>query len=139
MLFLDGKSIAQATSHTLSVTTDVEEISSKDYGDYSAKTPQKISWSLTTDNLFTHEGYKQLMTAQRAMEPVTAYFGMASDYASTGLDDDATYYNGPDTAYEYTYGDVLITNLQVTAQSGANSTFTVTLDGQGPLQFVVPA
>ena len=49
MLFINSKSIAYATSHTLTLTMETASINSKDHGVYSAATPQSRSWEITSD------------------------------------------------------------------------------------------
>ena len=52
MLFVAGKSIAFATAHTLTLTTNTTDIASKDHGIYGAKDVSTITWEITTENLF---------------------------------------------------------------------------------------
>ena len=62
MLFLKGDaedyiSIAFATSHTLSLSTETIETSSKDTGGkWVSKAPRKLSWTTSTENLYAVEG-----------------------------------------------------------------------------------
>jgi hypothetical protein len=52
------KSIAYATSHSLTVGANSTEISTKDSGGgkWIETNIQKLNWSMTTENLFTFEG-----------------------------------------------------------------------------------
>ena len=57
MLFIDGKSIAFATNHTLSISAETAETSSKDTGGmWVAKAIRKISWTMSTENLYAETG-----------------------------------------------------------------------------------
>lgn len=134
MLMLNGKSIAHATSCSQSVTTQVTEVATKDYGDFSSKEPQKIDWQITSDHLLTETGWIQLQKAQRDMTPVVAYFCEASNYTAEGCGD-GSYYTGPKSTAPYTYGEAIISSLNITAAAGDNATMSVTLDGRGPLYF----
>lgn len=69
MVFVGGKSIALATSHTLSITADSSELEHKDTeGDFADVQINKMSWEATTENLcsvnpkgITYEDLWQLM------------------------------------------------------------------------------
>ena len=57
MLFIDGKSIAFATSHKLSINVETVETTSKDSGGkWVAKAARKISWNCSTENLYSNDG-----------------------------------------------------------------------------------
>ena len=48
MLFdSEGKSIAFATSHTLTITANSSEINSKDHGQWGASEINKINWEMS--------------------------------------------------------------------------------------------
>jgi len=52
MLFVGGKSIAYATSHTLSINADTKETSSKDAGGkWQTSEVGVLSWSASSENL----------------------------------------------------------------------------------------
>ena len=53
MLFNEGKSIAYATSHTLTINGNAIDISSKDHGFFGASEVGNITWEVTSENLFT--------------------------------------------------------------------------------------
>lgn len=75
MLFKGGRSIAFATSHTLTITADAASISSKDNGIWSANAINKISWEISSENLFTATGYHELFNAMLLKQPIDVYFG----------------------------------------------------------------
>lgn len=138
MLFLNGESIAHATNHTLSKTLNMNEISTKDYGKFSAQSPQRITWQITADNMYTNKGWKTMSDLQNNMTPVVAYFGYADDNDNlTGLGD-RSYFTLDETA-SFSYGEVYVQDLNCTAQSGSEATFSCTLVGNGPLTEVVGA
>lgn len=64
MLFIDStgegtafKSIAFATSHSLSISAETVETSSKDTGGkWVSKAPRKLSWTMSTENLYSLDG-----------------------------------------------------------------------------------
>jgi len=160
MLFLkDGngtaKSIAFATSHTLTVSTDTQQTSTKDDGGkYQSSDYGIISWSLSSENLCSYDGagynYQDLINLMLAQTKVTATFSIEGSSGSTypyasklnSVDDatgkvwapglEGTIGSTADKSLGYT-GTVLITSVEVNAPNGENATFTVQLQGDGPL------
>ena len=52
MLFdAQGKSLAFATSHSLSINADSADVSSKDSGKWKANEVNKLGWEITSENL----------------------------------------------------------------------------------------
>lgn len=135
MVFLNNKSIAYATSHTLNITGNTIDISSKDSGYFGASEIGNITWEITSENLFTDGEYDTLFSAMLAKTPVTLVFGHAKDYNTNGLGDSSTNWI-PDTSVgaKYYEGPAIITSLQANANTGENSTYSITLTGNGPLQ-----
>ena len=58
MLFVDGKSIAYATSHTLNIDGETQDTSNKDEGagGWASNEVSILSWSATSDNLYSEDG-----------------------------------------------------------------------------------
>ncbi|MBQ1486993.1 MAG: phage tail protein [Muribaculaceae bacterium] len=160
MLFInngtgDLKSIAFATSHTLTVSTDTQQTSTKDDGGkFQSSDYGIISWSASSENLCSYDGagfnYQDLINLMLSQTKVTATFtiegssGSTYPYASK-LDsvDDATgdvwapgnkgtIGETSNKSLGYT-GTVLITSVEVNAPNGENATMTVQLQGDGPL------
>ena len=132
MLFDEaGKSLAFATSHTLSISADAVDTSSKDHGIWKANEVNKINWELTSENLYTNGAYDTLMEKMVARQPITVYFGTKkeTDADKTVADGDYTNWTG---ASGYT-GKVLITSLSVNANTGENATYSATFTGTGKL------
>lgn len=132
MLFDEqGKSLAFATSHQLTITADAVDTSSKDHGIYSASEVNKISWELTSENLYTDGAYDELFDKMMARQPITVYFGTKkeSDSDKTVADGDYDNWTG---AKGYT-GKVLITSLTANANTGENATYSATFTGTGKL------
>lgn len=46
----DGHSYAYATNHTLTITAETVDISSKDHGIWGASEVSKYSWEITSEN-----------------------------------------------------------------------------------------
>jgi predicted secreted protein len=159
MLFINQgtttKSIAFATSHTLTVSTDTQQTSTKDDGGkFQSSDYGIISWSASSENLCSYDGagynYQDLIDLMLSQTKVTAIFSVEGSSGSTypyanKLDsvDDATggvwapgntgtIGSASNKSLGYT-GTVLITSVEVNAPNGENATFTVQLQGDGPL------
>ena len=135
MLFKDGKSLAYATSHTLSITGNTIDISSKDHGYFGASEIGNITWEITSENLYTDSAFDSLFSSMVAKTPITVTFGHADNYNANGLADSSTNWI-PDTSVgaKYYEGPAIITSLQANANTGENATYSITLTGNGPLQ-----
>lgn len=136
MLFIDGKSIAFATSHKLSINVETVETTSKDSGGkWVSKAARKISWNCNTENLYSNDGegitFDDLFDKLVARQEITAVFCLEKDYASKA---DNVPEGGwiPSTTGTYT-GKVIITALEANAPNGDNATFTATFEGVGAL------
>lgn len=135
MLFKDGKSLAYATSHTLNITGNTIDISSKDHGAFSASEVGSISWEITSENLFTDGDYDALFSTMVNRTPITVVFGHAKDYNVNGLAADQDNWVPDDTKdSKYYEGTAVITSLNLTANNGENATYSVTLTGNSALQ-----
>ena len=143
MVFLNNAPIAFATSHSLSKTLNTQEISTKDHGDFGAVLPQNITWEITTENLYSLDGYEKLTKAFGQMQEVTVQFGTSS-YSQSNTQDSivGTSEDNWTVGTDYEEGKAYITSLQVTAGAGDNATFSATFTGNGKLEgkgrFVVP-
>lgn len=129
MLFsAEGTSYGFATNHTLSITADTSDISSKDHGIWGASEVSKISWELSTENLYTEKEYDKLFDAMIAGNPIDVRFGIKAeaDDGKTVVDGD---YENWTTGSSYYTGKVYITSLEANAQNGENATFSATLTG----------
>lgn len=136
MLFIDGKSIAFATSHKLTINVETVETTSKDDGGkWVSKAARKISWNCSTENLYSNDGeglnFSDLFDKMIAREPIEAVFCLEKDYATKA---DEVPEGGwvPSTTGTYT-GQVIITSLEANASNGDNATFTASFEGVGAL------
>ena len=149
------KSIAFATSHTLTVSTDTQQTSTKDDGGkFQSSDYGILSWSASSENLCSYDGagynYQDLINLMLSQTKVTATFsiegnsGTSYPYANKKdsvdetTDDTWTPANtgsigSPSNKSLGNPGTVLITNVEVNAPNGENATFTVQLQGDGPL------
>lgn len=143
MLFIDStgggtgfKSIAFATNHSLSISAETIETSSKDNGGkWVSKAPRKLSWNVSTENLYAIDGegstYDELFTAMTDRKELSIVFSLEKEYA-TKKDEVPTGGWTPITSGQYK-GKVIITNLDLNAPNGDNATFTASFEGVGAL------
>lgn len=156
----DGTSLGYATSHTLTITGEVQSTSSKDHGAFTGNKVNKISWEATTQNLYTEEEYDALFDAMIKRKPVAIFFGLKTPLGDTELektvaDDDfeawsvsnIAHVSGASTTHVASYsenstatgsvnaytGKVYITSLVSNADTGANATYTATFTGTGKI------
>lgn len=138
MVFLNGTPIGFATSHSLSMTTNTSEISTKDHGDFPSVIAQNISWEVTAENLYSQAGESTYMTAMKTLQPVTIVFAEASNYSNSQAQGatpmDST--NGAEwtVGTKIAEGNALITSFSINAPAGDNATMSVTFTGQGELK-----
>lgn len=132
MLFVGGKSIAFATAHTLTLTTNTTDIASKDHGIYGAKDVSTITWEITTENLFAESDYATLVDSMLAGQTVDVVFANAASWVKTGIDNSTKTWT-PDSAGTQLSGKALITSLTANANTGENATFSATFTGVGAI------
>lgn len=132
MLFVAGKSIAFATAHTLTLTTNTTDIASKDHGIYGAKDVSTITWEITTENLFAESDYATLVDSMLAGQTVDVVFANAASWVKTGIDNSSKTWT-PDSTGTQLSGKALITSLTANANTGENATFSATFTGVGAI------
>lgn len=139
MLFKDGAALAFATSHTLTITGNTVDISSKDHGFWGASEIGNITWEIQSENLYTEDAYDSLFNAMLNKSEVTVIFGYASNYDANGLKPSdaeqgdtrpASWTAASNKGYK---GKAIITSLTTNANTGENATFSVTLTGKGAI------
>lgn len=138
MLFKDGQALAFATAHTLTVSGNTIDIGSKDHGFWGASEVGKITWELTTENLYTVEDYDMLFDAMFNKTELQIVFGYASNYDVNGLNLSGEQGDSRPDAWEQDLthgykGTAVITSLTANANTGENATFSATFTGKGAL------
>ena len=145
MLFVDGTTIALATSCSLEVTTQTQDVRTKD----SAYGPDNdfdfCDWSLSSESLVgENEGVDaqvlagDLLDMQLAGTPVSVIIGRVSR-TSASIPADGWAAPSADTnavlgAYE---GEALIMSSSNTADKEGKATFSVKLNGRGELKKII--
>lgn len=129
-----GKAFAYATAHTLTLTGNTVDISSKDHGFWGASEVGSITWEITTENLYTDDDYDTLFDMMVSAEPITIAFAKVSNYDVNGLASTGGSVQAwtPDQV-NYRSGKAVITSLTVNANTGENATYSATFTGSGAL------
>lgn len=135
MVFLSDSAIGFATSHTLSLTANTTEVSTKDHGDYPSVIAQSIGWEVTAENLYSDTGETTYMKTMLAKTPVDIKFAKVANYSNT--DEKGIINNAENTAWTagtvIAEGKALITSFSINAAAGDNATMSVTFTGVSAL------
>ena len=145
MLMVDNKAIAFASAHTLNITGETVDTSSKDNGEFGSQTVNKINWEITSSNFVTSysagvNGYDKMFDLMIAKQPIDVVFGTPGNYDANGLTRGGN--NGDSAPTEWTpgtsylTGKAVITSLNLTANVGETATFESTLMGTSALSRV---
>lgn len=155
-----GKSLGFATNHTLTISTEQVNTTSKDHSGYGSVRVNTINWEITSENLFTTEEYESLFDTMMAKKAVYVHFGLKtvpSDETKTVANDDYNAWSiaptanvadgttesvgsfsdstdGVSTAAFGFVGKAFITNLQANAPTGENATFSISFTGDGAIK-----
>lgn len=132
MLFKGGKALAVATACKLTISANVLETSSKDSGKWVSKQAAKLSWTASSDNLYTVDDYKSLVDAMIARTPVELQFSTVSNSDS----DSGVPSGGWSPASDGYKGSAIITSIDMNAADNENATYTVSFEGVGALTAV---
>lgn len=132
------KSIAQATNHTLNISADTVDISTKDIhrGEWKASEVNMLSWTASSENLVADDAqgynYSKLLQLMTSRTKITGYFGLADTSKST--DGNVPSGGWINKSTDYMTGEMVITNLTLNAPNGDNASFSVDFTGVGPLK-----
>lgn len=148
MVFINGKALACATNHSLSIEANQIDVSCKDTGIYGASMPGKITWSIQADALVTvnEDGnletssatslsYTALMDALMARKSVKVVFSTVGNAAATAADADGHVVptGGWTPAADGYEGYAVITSIEANASDGDLCSYTVQFQGLGAL------
>lgn len=152
MVFMDGKAMACATNHTLSLEAEQIDVSSKDSGDWSSSMAGKLTWSISAEALMTvddkgkleasnanSQTYMTLMDALIARTPVKLIFSTVSNKPLSAADKDGNVVpaggwkpSATDNTDGYE-GFAVITSIEANASDGDLSSYSVQFQGNGAL------
>lgn len=139
MCFCGGKSIAFATNHTLEVSGETTDCSTKDNGggEWASSEMGLLSWTCSSENLVADKrnglGYDDLFDMYVAKQPIDLVFGLKSTIADSG-----EYYEVGEGGWSAKAnsgykGKAFITGITLNAPNGENSTMSVSFTGTGAL------
>ncbi len=142
------KAIAMASSHSLKVSSDTKETTSKDSGGKFQTSEYGItSWEATSENAYTVASsdatnpgltYDDLLDMMLEQKTVTLVLGMASQHqGTTAVDEVPSAGWTPGTGCRT--GEALITSIDLNMPNDDKASFTVTFTGTGPLTKYTPA
>ena len=137
MVFMGGKSIAYATSHTLTLNAETASVNSKDHGIWSGNEVNKRSWEITSENLYTDEEFEGIFDSWAAGTEVTLVWCKKVEADSVVVaNGDAANYTPDNVASgkKYYTGKAYITSLTANANSGEKATYSVTFTGNGKFE-----
>lgn len=122
-----------ATSHSLSITTNTTEVSTKDHGDYPAIIAQNLTWEVQCENLYTDANEAALIALQVNKTLVDLVFCKVGNYDAT--DEKGIVENTNKQAWtvgdQILAGKALLTSFSVNAPAGDNATISCTFTGCG--------
>ena len=147
MLFINNKSIGYATSHSLSISADTKETSTKDSGGkWQTSEVGIISWTASSENLYANEAegmtYSELFNAMVDRTEIDAVFTLEGNSTNleTGDKEDKVPTGGWTPKAKSGYqGKVIITSIELNAPNGEDASFTVQFQGTGALKAVPTA
>lgn len=135
-VFISGKTLACATSCSVQVSSDSIDVSCKDTAGFNASIPGKISWTVTSDNLFALTDYTTLMDHMLAKDTLNITFATVANFSAATAPDDEGHVvpsGGWTSSADLYGGKCVITSLELNADNGAVATYSVTFEGRGAL------
>lgn len=141
MVFVGGKSIGYATSHTLDLSANTTETSHKDIsGLGTSAIVVNTSWTMSTENLYSTDSthgntFSDLFSAWESGVTVDVVMGgrggtPVASASEDGSDQPASGWTPVAPQY---VGKALITSLSLSAPDGDNASFSATFTGVGKL------
>lgn len=134
--FYNNSTFAYATSHTLTITGNTSETSSKDHGNWGASEVTSLSWEVTGEYFNTDKDYDTLFDLMLFRRPVLISVSEIRNYDDSGLTDLGGNVNAWQPMVVCRTGYAVITSLTTNANTGENSTYSITFTGCGPLTIV---
>jgi predicted secreted protein len=122
------KAWGAATSHTLNVTAEMQEISNKDTGKWGSSQPGAYNWTVGTDCMLVQTDFDDIMKAMISGDTLHVVFVVASNANADGVPA-----GGWTPAAGGWEGDVLINSVDANAPYDGPATYTVSFTGVGPL------
>lgn len=126
LLFVDGVAVGHAKSHTVSISANVIDKSSKDDKTWNTKHSGRLTWNVSTDGLVSYDdtrcNYEALYTKMVAKTQVVLVSALI-DAANT-----TQAFTPLDSIYT---GTAIISSVELTSPDDDNATFSVSFEGTG--------
>lgn len=135
-VFLSGQTLACATSCSVNISSDEIDTSCKDSAGFASTLPGRITWTVTSDNLFVVADYTKLVDAMLNKSIVDITFASVSNLSgATAPDADGHCVpsGGWTSANDLYYGKATISSIDLSADNGSVATYSVTFNGHGTL------
>ena len=135
-VFLSGETLACATSCAVNISADEIDVSCKDTAGFNATIPGRITWTVTSDNLFVIADYTKLVDAMLAKTPLELTFATVANFSAATTPDSEGHVvpsGGWTSSNDLYHGTVTISSIDMTADNGAVATYSVTFNGKGAL------
>ena len=133
-LFNDqDQALLYATSHTLTMTGNTTDTSSKDHGFWGAQEVGSVTWEISAECLYTDNDYDDLFDKMISGERQYIKWAKVGNYDVNGLTSTGGSVAKWNPASDYKQGYAYITSLVANANTGENATFSVTFTGSGAL------
>lgn len=128
------KSIGYATNHSMSITSETDEISTKDHGAFASKSVKKLSYQFNASHLYSDD-FDKLFNLMSTKQELSIVWGLKKEDDSklVSEDNDLEYWSSATQNYKCRG---IISSLSVNAPSGARATFDITIDGIGEMKRV---
>lgn len=143
MVFAGGKSIALAKNHTLEITMNTVDTSTKDNGNgrWQDNEAGLRSWSMSTENLVTDGADPgatpdEIVAALISGEKVEVIFGLQGDITDYTSKEDEKFVvpeGGWKPSTNHYKGSALVTSCSFAGNNGDRATFNATFTGCGAL------
>lgn len=141
--------IAASTSCSININADTIDVSTKDSGRFGSNIAGKVSWDISADALFmvsdsgdTRYSYEKLLDSLISGEPLDVSWATVSNFdtANSASDNNSDEYGNVFTpsrkqtsAKDLYSGKAVVTSLQLSADNGSLSTYSVTFAGKGKI------
>ena len=132
----DNGTLAYATSHTLTLTGNTTDISSKDHGWWTATSVGSLTWEITAECLYTYSDFDLLFNKMIYNEKIHLIWSEVDNYDPNGLTTTGGNVQKWNYSQKYYSGYAIITSINANANTGENATYSVTFTGAGTLSKV---
>ena len=128
--------LAYATSHTLTLTGNTTDTSSKDHGWWTATSVGSLTWEITAECLYTYSDFDLLFNKMIHNEKIHLIWSEVDNYDPNGLTTTGGNVQQWKYSQKYYSGYAIITSINANANTGENATYSVTFTGAGTLSKV---